>query len=166
MGSCHGRLQNGGINMSKFLLTVCAFGLLFSSALAQEKTLEQLDKESNRIWAAEGLRKEEATRVVASGTKQLIGGFTALNPDCTASGDVNVRVTKQPEHGTVEISSSSFYPGYPKENIRSKCNHHKVRGQQIHYKSAGEYVGDDALDLLVLFPGGFARELHINISVR
>src|SRR5260370_9544434 len=68
--------------MSKFLLTVCAFGLLSSSALAQEKTLEQLDKESNRIWAAEGLRKEEATRVVASGTKQLIGGFTALIPDC------------------------------------------------------------------------------------
>jgi len=130
--------------MSKFLLTACAFGLLFSSALAQEKSLEQLDKESNRIWAAEGLRQEEATRVVASGTNQI----------------------KQPEHGTVEIRPASIYPGYPKENIRSKCNQHKVRGQQIHYKSAEKYVGDDKLDLLVLFPGGFARELHVNISVR
>jgi hypothetical protein len=139
---------------------------LFSSALAQENSLEQLDKESNRIWAAEGLRREEATRVVASGTKEKIGGFTALNPDCTASGDGNVRVTKQPEHGTVEISPTSFYPGYPKENIRYKCNQHKVRGQQIHYKSAEKYVGDDTLDLLVLFPGGFARELHVTINVR
>jgi hypothetical protein len=38
--------------MSKFLLTVCAFGLLFSSALAQEKSREELDRESLRIWAS------------------------------------------------------------------------------------------------------------------
>jgi hypothetical protein len=152
--------------MSRFLFTVCAFGLFFSSALAQEKSLEQLDKESNRIWAAEGLQQEQATRVVPSGTSQRIGGFTALNPDCTASGDVNVRVTKQPEHGTVEVRPGSFFPGYPKDNLRSKCNQHKVRGQEIHYKSAEKYVGDDTLDLLVLFPGGFARELHVNLSVR
>jgi len=100
--------------VSKFLLTVCAFGLLFSSALAQDKSLEQLDKERNRIWAAEGLNKEEVTRVVASGTKQRVGGFTALNPDCTASGDVNVRVTKQPEHGTVEIAAGTFFPSLKK----------------------------------------------------
>jgi hypothetical protein len=48
-----------------------AFGLFFSSALAEEKSLEQLDKEGNRIWGAEGLRKEQVTRVVASGTKLL-----------------------------------------------------------------------------------------------
>jgi hypothetical protein len=152
--------------MSRVLFAACAFGLLFSPALAEEKSLEQLDTESNRIWAAEGLRQEQAARVVASGTNQIIGGFTALNPDCTGSGEVNVRVTKQPEHGTVEIKPGSFFPGYPKDSVRSKCNQHKVRGQQIHYKSAEKYVGDDALDLLVLFPGGFARELHVNISVR
>jgi hypothetical protein len=152
--------------MSKVLLTVCAFGLLLSSALAQEKSLEQLDKERNRIWAAEGLNKEEVTRVVASGTKQRIGGFTALNPDCTISGDVNVRVTKQPEHGTVETAAGTFFPNYPKENLRARCNNHKVRGQEVNYKSAEKYVGDDTFDLLVLFPGGFAREIHVNMSVR
>jgi len=35
--------------------------------------------------------------------------------EATASGDVNIRVTKQPEHGTVDISPTSFYPGYPKK---------------------------------------------------
>jgi hypothetical protein len=41
-------MGNGGrVNMSKFLLTLCAFGLFFSSALAQEKSLEELDKRSN-----------------------------------------------------------------------------------------------------------------------
>jgi hypothetical protein len=48
--------------MSKFLLTVCAFGLLFSSALAQEKSLDELDREQNRIWGAEGLQRVSLDR--------------------------------------------------------------------------------------------------------
>jgi hypothetical protein len=88
--------------MSKFLLTVCAFGLLFSSALAQEKSLEELDRESTRIWGAEGLQRLQFARTVPSGTNQRIEFLTTLNPDCTSSGDINVRVIKQPEHGKLE----------------------------------------------------------------
>jgi hypothetical protein len=58
------------------------------------------------------------------------------------------------------------FPNYPKENSRSKCNQHKVKGMQINYKSAEQYVGDDAFDLLVLFPTGFAWEIHYDVSVR
>jgi hypothetical protein len=98
------------VNMSKFLLTLCAFGLFFSSALAQEKSIEELDKRSNRIMAVEGLQKERINRVVASGAKQRIGFFTALNPDCTSSGEVSVRITKQPEHGTTETAATTSFP--------------------------------------------------------
>jgi hypothetical protein len=45
-------------------------------------------------------------------------------------------------------------------------NDHKVRGMQINYKSAEKYVGSDELELLVLFPNGFAWEVHYNIDVR
>ncbi len=55
---------------------------------------------------------------------------------------------------------------YPKENIRFKCNDHKVRGMQVHYKSAEKYVGSDELELLVLFPAGFAWEVHYDVEVR
>jgi hypothetical protein len=134
--------------MKNLLLTVLAFGLLSSSAFAEE-----------------GLEKKQWTRVAASGTNQRIGFFTWLNPDCT-SGNVNVRVTKQPEHGTVEMATASLFPNYPKENIRSKCNDQKVRGVQVNYKSAEKYVGDDALDLLVIFPSGFGWEVHYDVSVR
>jgi hypothetical protein len=48
--------------------------------------------------------------------------------------------------------SPSNLASYSKEHIRYKCNQHKVRGMQVHYKSAEKYVGDDALDLLVLLP--------------
>jgi hypothetical protein len=152
--------------MSKFLLTVCAFGLLLSPAFAEEKSREQHREESNQIFGVEGLQKIEFKRTIASGTKQRIGFFYALNPDCSASGDVNIRVTKQPEHGTAEIAATTLFPNFEKENIRYKCNQHKVRGQQVNYKSAEKYNGSDELELLVLYPGGFAREVQFDISVR
>ena len=140
--------------MRKFLLTVCALGLLSSSAFAQEKSPEQM------------LEKQQFARVVTSGTNQRIGFFYAVNPDCSASGDVNVRVTKQPEHGTVETTAATDFPTFPKENMRARCNNRKVRGVQVNYKSAEKYVGADTLDLLVLSPGGFGQEVHLNINVR
>ena len=152
--------------MSRLLLTACAFGLLFSSAFAEEKTPEQYREERSRIFGVEGVESQTLTRVVASGAKQQIGFYTSLNPDCTANGDVNVRVTKQPEHGTAEIVAATLFPNFEKENIRYKCNQHKVRGQQVNYKSAEKYSGSDTLELLVLYPGGFAREVQFDIRVR
>ncbi len=137
------------VKMKNLLLAVLAFGLLSSSAFAED-----------------GLRKKQFTRVVGSGTNQRIGFFHALNPDCTASGNVNVRVAKQPEHGTVEIATTANFPGYSKEDARYKCNEHKVKGMQINYKSTEKYVGDDAFDLLILWPAGTAWEVHYDVSVR
>jgi len=149
--------------MSKFLLTVCACGLLLSPAFAEEKSPEQQHREeSNQI----GLQKMDRTRVVASGTNQRIGFFYAVNPDCSASGDINIRVTKQPEHGAVETAAATSFPNFERENIRYRCNQHEVRGQQVNYKSAEKYIGSDTLELLVLLSGGFAQEVHINIDVR
>jgi hypothetical protein len=139
--------------MKNLLLTILAFGLLSSSAFAEDKP-------------PEGLEQKQFTRVVASGTNQRIGFFHALHPDCTASGNVNIRVTKQPEHGTVETTTTTNFPGYPKDNIRYKCNQHKVKGVQINYKSAEKYVGDDTLELLVFWPAGHAWEVHFDVSVR
>jgi hypothetical protein len=135
--------------MKNFLLAALAFGLLSSSAFAQE-----------------GLEKKQFTRVVPSGTNQRISFFHALHPDCTASGNVNIRVTKQPEHGAVETIPTIAFPTYSKDNIRYKCNQHKVKGVQVNYKSAEKYVGDDTVDLLVFYPNGFAWEVHYDISVR
>jgi len=136
--------------MKSLLLTVLAFGLLSSSAIAQE----------------EGLQKKQYTRVVSSGKNQRIGFFTSLTPDCVSNGEVEVRVTKKPEHGTVETTATTYYPGYPKENIRFKCNEHKVKGIQVNHKSAEKYTGKDEFDLLILFPSGTAWEAHYDLDVR
>jgi hypothetical protein len=66
----------------------------------------------------------------------------------------------------VEITTAINFPGYPKESDRYKCNQHKVKGMQINYKSAEKYTGDDALDILILWPAGTAWEVHFDVSVR
>ena len=71
--------------MSKFLLTVCAFGLLLSFAFAEEKSPEQHREESNQMLGVEGVQKMELTRVVASGTNQRIYFFYVVHPDCSAN---------------------------------------------------------------------------------
>src|SRR5215831_19553158 len=102
--------------MKGLLLAVCVLGLLSPSAFAQDRSPEQR-REDGR-----GLRQERVTRDIPSGTSWRIGFFTALNPDCTSSGNVNIRVTKQPEHGSTETTTATNYPAYPKANLRARCN--------------------------------------------
>jgi hypothetical protein len=152
--------------MRKFLLAVIAFGLVSSSAFAEEKSLERLREERSHILGVEGLESQTYSRVIASGAKQRLDFYAAVNPDCTATGDVTVRVTKQPEHGTVETVARTDYAHWPKANIRSKCNQHRVKGTLVNYKAAEKYTGSDEFDLLVIYPRGVAREIHYDISVR
>jgi RecJ-like exonuclease len=152
--------------MSKFLLAGCALGLFLSSASAQQKSPEQYREEQSHIFGVEGLEAQTYSRFVASGAKQRIDFYYSLNPDCSATGDVTVRVSRQPEHGTVETVTTTHYPRFAKENVRSNCNQHKVKGTLVNYKAAEKYTGNDEFDLLILYPGGLARELHFDISVR
>jgi hypothetical protein len=152
--------------MKKLALSVCVFGLLLSSAFAQEKTQEQLREEKDIIWSHDGIRQEKYTKVVLAGTKQRIGFFHFLNPDCSVRNDVNIRVTKEPEHGTIDTAIATDYARYRKENIRFKCNQHKIRGTEIKYKPAEKYVGNDEVEVTVIFGDGFAWEVHYDIKVR
>jgi hypothetical protein len=53
--------------MSKFLLTVCAFGLLLPFAFAEEKSPEQHREESNQMLGVEGVQKMELSPGRATG---------------------------------------------------------------------------------------------------
>jgi hypothetical protein len=112
------------VNMIKFLLTVCAFGLLLSSAFAQDKSPERLREEEieNTMWTHDGIHQEKYTKVVLAGTKQRIGFFHFLNPDCSARSDINIRVTKEPEHGTIDTAPTTDFAHYKKDNLRYKSS--------------------------------------------
>jgi hypothetical protein len=149
----------------KKLLTVVAVALLSSSAFAAEKT--QTQEDSDHIFGVEGKRKFQFTRFISSEKSQRIGFFTALNPDCTVMGEIEVRITKEPKHGKIEaVTDTDGYPNYPKTSNRYKCIEHKVQGTQVSYTSEANYTGNDAVDLLVLFPTGMPYEVHYNVRVR
>jgi hypothetical protein len=95
----------------------------------------------------EGLQKHRRTRVVPSGASQRIGFFTSLNSDCTNRGAIDIRITKNPEHGAVSFAAATDFPGYEKTSGRRKCKQHKVEGVQINYNSTENYIGDDTLEL-------------------
>jgi len=147
--------------MKKFLLTACAFGLLLSSAVAQDEAKEE-------AWRTEGVQRVDFTRFVSSGKKFTLDFAYALNPDCSQleSGPIEIKTTTEPTHGTIEIVPGDRFPNYAKTNVRFKCNEKRTRGLLINYKSTGGYVGPDTFEILVLYPTGYAREVHYNVNVR
>src|SRR5262245_8354256 len=87
--------------MSKFLVTVCAFGLLLSSASAQEWTKGE---------KAAGLKTTEFTRHIPAGKQRTLDGFGYLNPDCSLVEDTDTVITKEPEHGSAVIETIERFP--------------------------------------------------------
>ena len=105
--------------------------------------------------------------LVAAGKKVTLDFAYALNPDCSpVEGSVEVKTTAEPAQGAIEVVSGHRFPNYAKTNVRFKCNDKKTRGLLINYKSKEGYVGPDAFDILVLYPTGYAREVHYNVNVR
>src|ERR1044072_3714554 len=81
-------------------------------------------------------------------------------------GGIRCRRARRCARASAATRRTTGYAHFAKENIRSKCNQHKVKGTLVNYKAAEKYTGNDEFDLLILYPGGFAREHHFNISVR
>jgi hypothetical protein len=59
----------------------------------------------------------------------------------------------------------AFFPAYSKDSPRYHCTKQKVPGLLLTYK-ADKYTGDDAFDLLVIYPSGLARETHYDMKVK
>jgi hypothetical protein len=81
-----------------------------------------------------------------------------------SGGDIEVRKTSEPDHGTIEIVPAQGFGSWPKENPRSKCNDKKLPGLNLNYKSAQGYHGSDAFDILVMYPNGFAKPQQVFAS--
>jgi hypothetical protein len=74
-------------------------------------------------------------RTVASGERQKIGFYYHLNPDCTSSGNMTVRIITPPAHGEVTTDRGLDYTNFPKENQRYQCNLNQSPGSNVYYKS-------------------------------
>ena len=78
----------------------------------------------------------------------------------------DVKTTKEPEHGTVEIVPAENFSTFAKDNVSFKCNARKMSGFNVNYKPSEEYRGPDEFTVLVLWPNGYASEAHFKMVVR
>jgi hypothetical protein len=115
---------------------------------------------------AAGIRKLEFVRYAFAGKQQTIQLLYALNPDCSEVDGWVFEITKQPEHGVANVEPSSFFPIYPKDNPRYKCNEHKIQGQILTYQPKDGYKGQDTLVFLEIAPSGIAWEKTFHFNVR
>ncbi|MBR1135520.1 MAG: hypothetical protein EKK32_15600 [Bradyrhizobiaceae bacterium] len=106
-----------------------------------------------------------AERVIPSGKQLILFNATSVNPDCSALGNVEVRVAQGPEHGKVSIRRTRVFPNYAAVNLRSACNARRVAGVLVTYVSQRGYVGDDLVVIEVFFPNGRAQRTTIAIRV-
>jgi hypothetical protein len=105
------------------------------------------------------------SRSALSGTRQRVGYYAALNPDCSLAGLPVVRTNAPPTHGTVVASEGEGYTGYPQSNQRYQCNATKTRLIEVLYTSVPGYQGIDEFVVHAIFPGGDARTDTYTISV-
>ncbi len=92
--------------------------------------------------------------VVPTGIKRQLAFLAALNANCTSMGDIDVRLTKKPEHGEVEIENGLGYTNFPRINQRYGCNVRLVPGVRINYTSTDGFTGKDRFSIEIFEPGG------------
>jgi TonB family protein len=114
----------------------------------------------------DGLRKRESIRYSPSGKTRTVWFVHVVNPDCSPKGSIDIKMTKKPEHGTVEIVPAEGFPSFGMNNIHFKCNTRKVTGFNINYKSSGGYTGIDDFTIFVIWPDGYADEVLYKMDVR
>jgi hypothetical protein len=102
---------------------------------------------------------------VPTGKKRLVGFFTNLNPDCSAVGEIDARVIKQPENGTVEVETGTGFPNYVNNNQRYACNLKSSPGMRVTYTSKESFIGSDTFE--VEFLSGFSDVVwKYNVTVK
>jgi hypothetical protein len=105
-------------------------------------------------------------KFVPSGMERAIGFVVSVFPDCSSRGPVVPRVIMQPAHGTVTFATEDSFSNFAANSRFAACNEKKGSGLTINYKSEDSYVGEDHIELLLMFPDGSAATWHFLMLVR
>jgi hypothetical protein len=149
-------MVKGGLAM-KYLLAVSALLLMASSASAQDGWTKE-EQEA-------GVKRYEFTRRVPAGKPRVLEDAIYLNADCTIIEDIETTITKEPQHGSATIETHQRNPSYPKDSVRAKCNERKVKSQQLIYKPALNFIGDDEFEVEVLGSNGMVSQYTYHVKV-
>jgi len=103
---------------------------------------------------------------VPVGSPRQLDAYYSVNEDCSSLGDVVVRVTQQPEHGSVEVRSGEVHTRFADSNPRHVCNARTVAGKQVWYIPASGFAGDDKFAIDAIYPNGGSHQSSFAVTVR
>jgi len=113
-----------------------------------------------------GVKKQDVVRYAFAGNKMSLSNLFSMNMDCSIAEGWVYEIIKQPEHGTAEIVPTSIFPTWSKDNLRSKCNEHKVDAHVVTYTAKVGYKGPDRFTYVEIGPNGLAWETTFHLNVR
>ena len=116
--------------------------------------------------SAGGPNVGQANFTVPVGVERTVHSVYAVNEDCSPMGDVIVRVTVPPQHGTVDVRSGPVHTTFVAANPRSVCNSRTVQGKQIWYGPAAGYSGPDTFAAETIYPNGNDKSETFSINVQ
>jgi hypothetical protein len=108
----------------------------------------------------------EITRVAAIGQKLRVEFLYSIQPDCSSSGETNVRIVEAPQHGTLMVENGQGFTNFPKDNQRYDCNTRKSDGTLVFYEPESGFSGKDSITVDVIFPFGQSSKRHYSIEVK
>jgi len=103
---------------------------------------------------------------VPVGKERQVGFFAALNPDCSLAGEVDGRLIKKPQNGSVELEQGLGFTSYRQNSPFSVCNTKQVQGIRIKYTSKEGYIGKDAFEVEFLDPRGADFVYKYSVTVK
>jgi hypothetical protein len=104
-------------------------------------------------------------RTAVSGVRLRLDFAAALNPDCSAQGEITTRILTPPAHGTAAVEAGSGFTAYPSTNQRYHCNEKAQSGKILFYKSNSGYMGPDSFTYQTIYPNGVEQRFSMELTV-
>jgi dienelactone hydrolase len=104
-------------------------------------------------------------RSVPMNVATSLGGFYAVNPDCSARGLPKVAITRVPAHGTAVVGAGTQHPAFPPGHPLVACNAAVVPAVGVTYTPVPNYSGGDGLTIEETTADGKRSVFRIELKV-
>ena len=105
-------------------------------------------------------------KTVVAGKKAALNAMYSINPNCTPTGDIDLKLIDKPEHGKAQIDKALVYPNFDRTNVRAACNTRQVSASVVTYVADGSFSGEDKFVVRSIDSFGNERMYNFTVTVK